>query len=163
MTDRGTFAMTDAGPLVPLLREELKLQARHCRLLEAQQSALMACDRPRFCALHTEYVRLLEQLEAQAQARQAAMQDGDGNAVTLAALLETLPARQQTTLTGLRDALRRTLERAQGLCRSNQHFIQNELDYFTFSLDLFVEAGRRADTCYGGRSWGRRKLLDRRA
>ena len=153
--------MTDAGHLAALLREELRLQTRHCKLLEAQQRALVACDRNQFCALQGAHIDLLAQLEAQAQARQAAMQDEDGSALTLTVLMESLPARPQAVLAGLRDSLKRTLERSQELCRRNRQLIQNELDYLTFSLDLFVEAGRRDDASYGGHRWGRRKLLDR--
>ena len=147
--------MTDAKHIAQLLRQELKLQTRHCKLLEAQQRALIACDRARFRALQDEYTRLLGHLEAQAQARQAAMQDAQGEAVTLPAFLETLPAPEQATFAGLRDSLKRTLERAQALCRRNTQLIQNELDYIAFSLDLFVEAGRQADLKYGGSRLGR--------
>ncbi|MBV9850803.1 MAG: flagellar protein FlgN [Armatimonadetes bacterium] len=155
--------MTDATQLARLLREELRLQTRHCKLLEAQQRALIACDRNTFCGLQDEYAQLLVHLEATTQARQEAMQDEQGKAVPLAALMEGLPARQQTLLAGVRDNLRRTLERAQELCRRNQQLIQNELAYIAFSLDLFVEAGRRADLRYGGSRCGGRKMLDRRA
>ena len=155
--------MTDAKQLTSLLREELSLQTRHCKLLEAQQRALLACDRARFCALQDEYARLLGQLDAQAQARQALFQDEQGNALSLAALTDLLPLRQQSTLIPLRDRLKRTLECAQELCRGNRQLIENELNYIAFSLDLFVETGRQADIKYGGSRWGGRKLLDRRA
>ena len=155
--------MTDANQLTHLLREELHLQARHCKLLEAQQRALIACDRNRFCALQDEYARLLGQLDAQAQARQAVFQDEQGNAISLAALADLLSVRQQSALAPLRDRLKRMLERAQELCRGNRRLIENELNYIAFSLDLFVEAGRQADLKYGGNRLGGRKLLDRRA
>ena len=45
----------------------------------------------------------------------------------------------------------------------NQSLINNELNYIAFMLDLFVEAGRSAETGYGAGSMGPRLLLDRRA
>lgn len=153
--------MRDTNQLARLLREELKLQTRHCKLLEAQQRALIACDRARFCVLQDEYTALLALLDGQAKKRQEMMRDEAGEPVTLSACMEGLSARQQATLAGIRDELKRTLERAQGLCGRNQRLIQNELNYIAFSLDLFVEAGRRADVNYGGSRWGGRKLLDR--
>ncbi len=70
-------------------------------------------------------------------------------------------------LTALEDGLRETLDRVQTLTRRNKTLIQNELDYFAFTLDLFVEAGRSADRATAprmrsGRLTGR-LLLDRRA
>ena len=163
MTDRGPITMTDAKHIAQLLRQELKLQTRHCKVLEGQQRALIACDHNQFRIWQEEYTALLGPLEAQAQARQAAMQDEQGQPVTLPALMETMSAPEQATLAALRDTLKRTLERAQALCRRNTQLIQNELNYIAFSLDLFVEAGRQADVKYGGSGWGGRKLLDRRA
>ncbi len=156
--------MTDDKQLTRLLREELALQTRHCRLLEAQERALVTCDRPRFTRLQDEYAALLGQFQAQAQARAALLRDADGAQTTVAAALEALPEAARPGPAALRDTLARTLGRAGELCRRNERLIRSELDYIAFSLDLFVEAGRRADACYGGGGRvGRRKLLDRRA
>ena len=88
------------------------------------------------------------------------MQDAEGNALTLSALLEGLPGKEQGTLAAVRQDLRQTLERVQTLSCQNQQLIQNELEYIAFTLDLFVEAGRRAESAYGGRgALGGRLLL----
>ena len=155
--------MTDVLRLTRLLREELALQNRHCRLLEAQQRTLIACDRDRFCALQDEYAALVERLEAQCAARDRILRDAQGQPMTVTALIDTLPEVKRPLLLALRDDLARVLEQARDLCRRNQTLIQNELNFMAFSLDLFVEAGRRADASYGGGGWVRRKLLDRTA
>ena len=158
--------------ILKVLRDELTLQTRHMRLLEAQQLALLACDRVRFTALQDEYALTLVQLEAQDTARRAALTDGSGEPIVLSLLKTQVSERNQSVLQTLEDNLRRTLEQVQSLTRRNQTLIQNELDYLAFSLDLFVEAGRSADNGYGihcgsaGRSGGRLSgllLLDRRA
>ena len=150
--------------ILQVLRDELALQTRHRKLLEAQEQALLACDRGRFAALQEEHCRLLPLLEAQDVARRAALTDETGGALTLSALRERLPVESLRGLPALEEGLRRTLDRVQALTRSNQKLIQNELNYLAFTLDLFVEAGRMADNGYGG---GRRPigrlLLDRRA
>lgn len=155
--------MTDVLRLTRLLREELALQNRHCRLLEAQQRALIACDRDRFCGLQGEYAALVERLEAQCETRTALLRDADGQPATVTGLVSMLPEGKRPLLLALRDDLGRVLEQAQDLCRRNQTLIQNELNFMAFSLDLFVEAGRRADATYGGGCRMRRKLLDRTA
>ncbi len=156
--------MTDAQRLTRLLRDEIALQTQHCRLLEAQQRALADCDRPGFMGLQPEYAALVEQLKAQAEARGSLLCDAAGGETTVAALVEALPESQRPAPAALRDTLARTLARAQDLCRRNEALIHNELEYMAFTLDLFVEAGRRADINYGGGGrLGRRKLLDRRA
>lgn len=156
--------MTDAQPLTKFLRQQWALQTQHCRLLEAQGQALIACDRPRFCALQADYDRLLADLEKQEAVRAALMQDTEGQARTLTALIGQFPEGTRLRLIALRDGLRATLEKAQDLARRNQRLIQNELDYMAFTLDLFVEAGRNADAAYGGLGMaGGRLFLDRRA
>lgn len=155
--------MTDAQPLIQCLKQQSTLQMRHCQILEAQGRALLACDRPRFSALQDEYAQLLLQLQEQEKNRRALMQDEQGNPCTLTQLMENYPERSQKTLQTVRDGLRRNLDRAQELSRRNQGLIQNELKYFAFMLDLFVEAGRSAEAEYGGGGLGRRLLLDRRA
>ena len=147
--------------ILKVLRDELALQTRHCRLLEAQEQALLVCDRARFASLQEEHAEILSALEAQDAARRAALTNDDGETLTLSALRETIPAK---SLRALEDGLRRTLDRVQALTRRNQRLIKNELEYLAFTLDLFVEAGRSADNGYGG--GGRligRLLLDRRA
>lgn len=156
--------MTDTKRILQVLRDELALQTRHCKLLEAQEQALLGCDRGRFAALQEEHCAMLAALEAQDDARRGALTDDAGGPLTLSALKEMLPAESLRGLPALEDGLRRTLERVQALTRSNQKLIQNELNYLAFTLDLFVEAGRTADNGYGGggRLTGR-LLLDRRA
>lgn len=161
--------MLEPKQILQTLRDELALQKRHCKLLEAQEQALLACDRGRFAALQQEHCEMLAVLEAQDAARRAALTDEAGVPLTLSALKETLPATNLRGLPSVEDGLRRTLDRVQALTRSNQKLIQNELNYLAFTLDLFVEAGRTADNGYGppngggsGRLTGR-LLLDRRA
>jgi len=154
--------------ILKALRDELALQTRHARLLESQQLALLACDRVRFTALQDEYALVLVQLEAQDTARRAALTGEDGEQVLLSALKEQSTERNRATLQSLEDNLRRTLDQVQGLTRRNQTLIQNELTYLAFSLDLFVEAGRSADSGYGAHRGGSGRvssllLLDRRA
>jgi len=156
--------MTDTKRILQVLRDELALQTRHRKLLEAQEQALLACDRERFAALQEEHCAMLAALEAQDDARRAALTDEAGAPLTLSALKEVLPDASLRGLPALEDELRRTLDRVQALTCSNQKLIQNELNYLAFTLDLFVEAGRTADNGYGGggRLTGR-LLLDRRA
>ena len=158
--------MTDTQQILKVLRDELTLQTRHCKLLEAQEQALLACDRERFTVLQVEHAEMLPALEAQDALLRETLRGEDGDLLTLSALKEILPP---NSLRGLEDRLRQTLERVQTLSSRNQTLIQNELKYLAFTLDLFVEAGRNADIGYGpkGRSYnGRltgRMLLDRRA
>ena len=153
--------MPETKQILKVLRDELALQTRHCRLLEAQEQALLACDRARFEALQEDHAKMLAALEAQDAARRAVLTDEAGEAMTLSALRETIPAKSLRTL---EDGLRRTLERVQTLTCRNRTLIKNELDYLAFTLDLFVEAGRSADTGYGGGARPlARLLLDRRA
>jgi len=156
--------MTDMKQILQVLRDELALQTRHGKLLEAQEQALLACDRGRFAALQEEHCAMLAALEAQDAARRAILTDEGGAPLTLSALKEMLSEASLSGLPALEDGLRRTLDRVQALTRSNQKLIQNELNYLAFTLDLFVEAGRTADNGYGGggRLTGR-LLLDRRA
>jgi hypothetical protein len=156
--------MTDTKQILQVLRDELALQTRHRKLLEAQEQALLTCDRARFAALQEEHCAMLAALEAQDDARRAALADEAGAPLTVSALKEMLPADSLRGLPALEDGLQRTLDRVQALTRSNQKLIQNELNYLAFTLDLFVEAGRTADNGYGGsgRMTGRLRL-DRRA
>ncbi len=77
-----------------MLRDELALQTRHCKLLEAQEQALLACDRERFAALQDEHARMLAALEAQDAARRAALTDEEGQPLTLSALKDRCACRQ---------------------------------------------------------------------
>ncbi len=156
--------MTDTKRIMQVLRDELALQTCHRKLLEAQEQALLSCDRARFAALQEKHCGMLAALEAQDDARRAALVDEVGAPLTLSALKEMLPDAGLRGLPALEDGLRQTLDRVQALTRSNQRLIQNELNYLAFTLDLFVEAGRTADNGYGGggRMTGR-LMLDRRA
>ena len=158
--------MIDTKRILKTLRDELALQTRHCKLLEAQEQALLTCDRTRFAALQEEHADMLPLLEAQDTARRSILIDDDGKPLPLSALKELIPPH---AFRGLEEGLRRTLERVQTLTCRNQVLIQNELKYLAFTLDLFMEAGRNADNGYGpnrhnggGRLTGR-LLLDRRA
>jgi hypothetical protein len=152
--------MADPNKILKLLRDELVLQTRHCKLLEDQQKALLACDRPRFCTVQAEQSLMMQLIEAQTTAREAAMHDDDGNLVALSELIQGLPPQHQRALGLVRDSLRKTLERVRELNIQNRKLIKNELEYIAFTLDLFVEAGRKAEASYGGRFRGR-LLLDR--
>lgn len=158
--------MTDTKTILKALRDELTLQTRHCKLLEAQEQALLACNRERFAVLQEEHAQMLPLLEAQDAALKEVLRDDNGTFLTLSALKEILPS---NNLRGLEDSLRQTLGRVQTLASRNQILIQNELKYLAFTLDLFVEAGRSADNGYGPQSRSRgsrltgRLLLDRRA
>jgi len=159
--------MPDAKHILQVLRDELALQTRHCKLLEAQEQALLACDRARFTDLQDDYASVLVALEAQDAARRAALEDGSGP-LTLSQLKDLVPAKSRHGLDALGDGLTQTLDRIQTLSRRNKTLIQNELDYFAFTLDLFVEAGRSSDASYGPRGMRSghltgRLMLDRRA
>lgn len=156
--------MTNEQQLIKNLRQELAAQTRHCRLLEAQGRALLACDRERFCALQEEHAGLLAELQAQEEARAALLQDEAGQPCLLSALLARVTPRDRRALETLRGGLSKTLAQVQELSARNQRLIDNELKYIAFMLDLFVEAGRSAEAGYGmGSGMGRRLLLDRRA
>ena len=154
--------MLEPKNILRILRQELALQTRHCKLLEAQQQALLACDRVRFTEMQSAHKQILRELEVQHTERQAALQDEDGNLHSLTSLRECVPASSLRGLSGLEENLRATLKRVQTLTQRNQMLIQNELNYIAFTLDLFVEAGRCSDNSYGGgfRQAGR-LLLDR--
>lgn len=160
--------MTDIKPILRVLRDTLKLYTRHCRLLEAQEQALLLCNRERFTSLQTEHAHLLIDLEAQESVRRAAMTGEDGEPLTLSALKMAASTGQQRELETLEENLRSALDRISLLSCRNKLMIQNELEYFAFTLDLFVEAGRSADSGYGPGAGGgvrppARLLLDRRA
>ncbi len=154
--------MLEPKKILQVLRAELALQTRHCRLLEAQELALLSCDRAKFVSLQEEHSLMLLELEAQDILRRDTLKDEAGTALTITMLREFLPLGSLPSLTALEDSLRLAVDRVQELTRRNRVLIQNELDYLAFTLDLFVEAGRCADTCYGGsgRASGR-LLLDR--
>ena len=156
--------MPEPKKILQVLRNELALQTRHCALLEAQEKALLACDRAQFSTLQTEHARMLMELQAQDAERRAALRNDEGTALTISDLKKQTPALGLPGLAALEESLRRTLDRVQALMRRNQILIQNELDYLAFTLDLFVEAGRSADNRYGGgRQMAGRLLLDRQA
>jgi hypothetical protein len=153
--------MPDPQRILKLLRDELDLQRRHCKLLEAQQNALLVCDRPRFCGMRAEQDLMLALLAAQQTVREAELEDGNGNVVGITALIEQLPARQRRAYELVVDSLLSVAGRVQELSIQNKKLIENEMAYIAFALDLFVEAGRKARTVYGG-SFRPRLLLDRR-
>lgn len=156
--------MTSEQKLIKNLRQELSLQSKHRQLLEAQGSALEACDRERFAAMQAAHADLLARLQALGQERMEMMCDEDGNACPLSTLLEHVSSRGRKTLEGLRATLGAVLAGNRDLSARNQKLIDNELKYIAFMLDLFVEAGRSAEAGYGaGSGIGRRLLLDRRA
>jgi hypothetical protein len=156
--------MADPQKVLKLLRDELDLQTRHMKLLEAQQSALLACDRPRFCEMHAEQQLMFQLLDAQQTACEAELQDSNGNLIAISALMERCPEKQQRALGLVRESLIKTINRVQDLGEQNKQLIENELEYIAFTLDLFVEAGRKAKNDYGGfGSLRGRMLLDRRA
>ena len=155
--------MADPQKVLKLLREELDLQTRHMKLLEAQQNALLACDRPRFCGMKAEQDLMLKLLDAQETAREAEMAEPNGNLLAISALMERCPEKQQRALGLVRDSLIKTINRIQDLTLQNKQLIENELEYIAFTLDLFVEAGRKTRNDYGGfGSLRGRMLLDRR-
>ena len=161
--------MPDTKQVLKALRDELALQTRHRRLLEAQEQALLACDRIRFSSLQIEHAQMVAELEAQDDARKAAMADEAGAPMTLTAWKEQAEPADRAKLEAIGDRLRETLERVQTLTRRNKTLITNELDYIAFTLDLFVEAGRSNDVGYGpqrGGDYARmtgRLMPDRRA
>lgn len=160
----GRKKMADPQKVLKLLRDELDLQTRHMKLLEAQQSALMACDRPRFCGMREEQDLMLQLLDAQKTAREAELMDPTGNLMAISALMERCPEKQQRALGLVRDSLTKTIKRVRNLSDQNKVLIENELEYIAFTLDLFVEAGRKKKNDYGGFGCLRsRMLLDRRA
>jgi hypothetical protein len=159
--------MAEAKKILKVLQDQLQIQTRHIRLLEAQQCALLACDRPRFCELQEEHASLLALLEKQEAARCAVMCDQAGNTVSLSKLLEGIPQNDHRNILAVSDSLKSALDRVRLLGQQNQQMIQNELEYLAFTLDLFMEAGRKADNthAYGGSrpTVGTRMFLDRRA
>lgn len=154
--------MPDTRRIMQTLRDELTLQTRHLALLEAQEMALLSCDRARFAQAQEEHALLAAALEAQDAARRAALTDDAGEPLSLARLKETAPEASLRGLAPLETSLRETLDRVQTLARRNRALIQNELTYFAFTLDLFVEAGRASAGGYGGGRTGL-LMLDRRA
>ena len=161
--------MPDTNHVLKVLRDELALQTRHRKLLEAQEQALLTCDRARFAALQSEHAQMVAELEAQDDARKAAMMGEGGEPLTLSALKEQASPEGRARLDALGDMLRETLDRVQTLTKRNKTLITNELDYIAFTLDLFVEAGRSHDAGYGpqrGGDYARptgRLMPDRRA
>lgn len=158
--------MYDTQALITVFKQEHSLRTRHCQVLEAQQRALLACDRARFIALEPDHADMMVKLEEQEALRQTALMDDDGEAITLSAVLEEIEGNSRAfrILTSLRDKLYETIERSRTLMQRNEMLIHNELSYLEFSLDLFVEAGRSAGQSYGGGAMlGGRLGLDRRA
>lgn len=155
---------TNAQRILNLLKEELALQNRHCRLLEDQQKALLACDHARFGSMQEEHALMLSLIDTQQVNREAAMRDDTGKLMQLSELIDSLPEKTRRAFGLVRDSLMKTVARIQKLSRENEQLIKNELEFIAFTLDLYVEAGRKADTDYGGYGALRsRMLLDRRA
>lgn len=156
--------MADPQKVLKLLRDELDVHTRHMKLLEAQQGALLACDRPRFCGMKAEQELMLQLLEAQKTAREHALTDAGGNLMAISALIERCPEKQRKGLWLVQDRLIQTVKRVKDLSSQNKRLIENEIEYIAFTLDLFVEAGRKQKNVYGGfGSLRSRMLLDRRA
>ena len=152
--------MTDAKKLTEVLRQELALQNRYCKLLEAQKRALLACDRVSFSKLVPEQEAVAETLGMQETRRRATFQSEVGEPMTISALIKDLPEGAKRPVNALRNDLRKVLDKVAVLSQQNQVLIENELGYISFALDLFVDAGRKADS-YGGSRGGRRLFLDR--
>lgn len=124
---------------IKLLREELGLQKRHVKLLQAQNEALVACDRPRFFQLFEEYSRFLVELERHSVRRNKAL--GGLSLVEASAEWPDDEAGQAKKVSG---EIKRALERAKEISAQNQKLISRELTYIDFLLNLYVEAGRRS-------------------
>ena len=156
--------MPDTKQILKVLRDDLALQTRHCKVLEAQELALLTCNRALFAQTQEQHAALVAKLEVQDAARRAALVDDDGQPLTLSGLKEIAPQGSLRGLGALEDGLKHILDQVQALTRRNRSLIQNELDYIAFSLDLFVEAGRTAGESYGGsKKMSSRLLMDRRA
>ncbi len=156
--------MPDTKKILKVLRDDLTLQTRHCKVLEAQELALLTCNRALFAQTQEQHAALVAKLEVQDTARRAALVDGDGQPITLSGLKGIAPESSLRGLDALENGLKHILEQVQTLTRRNRSLIQNELDYIAFSLDLFVEAGRTAGDGYGGAGIAAgRLLMDRRA
>lgn len=153
--------MIDHNQLANFMRQELALHSRHCKLLEEQQQALLACNRSQFCSLQPSYAALMERFEAQTAQRKEFLKNQDGEVATLYSLIESVSEQNQSVLHLLYQRLKYLIEMTQMLCRRNIELIQRELNYFTFSLDTLVEAGRQADMSYGGSRQSRRMFVDR--
>lgn len=151
--------MIDPQALLKALRLHWALHQRHCKLLKAQQSALLACDREKFCALQPEHDLLVQQVQQQEEALRVLIQGGAGSAATLSAQLACLPERTRRPLQAVQSGLLRTLQETRALSERNAQLIQNELHYLDYTLDLFIDAGRAADAGYGGRGPMRGRLL----
>ena len=155
--------MPDTKRILKVLREDLALQTRHCKLLEAQELALLTCNRALFAQTQEQHAAMVAKLEVQDAVRRAALVDDEGKPLTLSGLKELVPESSLHGLGALEEGLKHILDQVQALTRRNRALIQNELDYIAFSLDLFVEAGRTAGEGYGGTMVTGRLLLDRRA
>ena len=154
----------DEKKIVKVLQDELTLQLAHRRLLSAQEKALIQCNRPRFCELQAEYVKLVADLERQQTMRESLLVDRLGMPCTFGDISAQLSDRARPIFDRLRTELAKTIQSIRQMTERNQRLIQNELDYITFTLDLFVDIGRNtSNKYYGFASTGGRMLLDRRA
>ena len=156
--------MADTHQLIKFLRSNIALQSRNCHLLEAEQKALMACNRPLFCELHARHNELLREMQQADFERKCLLTAENGSVGTIGQLLALLPARERRVAENLRDTLRKISEHAGALCLRNRMLIRNEVKYMSFMMDLFIETGRNEETKYSSYAAFRgRALLDRRA
>lgn len=125
--------------VIKLLKGELSLQKRHIKLLQAQNEALIACDRPRFFQLFQGYSEFLKELEQHAAKRDTALAG-----TPLASLTAEWPDEDAGQAKKISDDIRDALARAKEISAQNQKLISRELTYIDFLLNLYVEAGRRS-------------------
>lgn len=131
--------MDTSKDVIKLLKGELALQKRHIKLLQAQNEALVACDRPRFFQLFEGYSAFLKELEVHAGTRDKAL-----GGVPLASITAQWPDEDSGQAKKLSDEIRKALARAREVSAQNQKLISRELTYIDFLLNLYVEAGRRS-------------------
>ena len=156
--------MNNVKHLLQTLRAEWSLHLKHVQLLQAQQTALLSCDRDEFCRLHTQHEALLAQIAAHTKVRDAALRDETGAPRPLSAWLVDAVGRTRQTLENLQNGLRETLRLAQTLTQRNAQLIENDLTFFAYMMDLYVDVARLSGDGYGGHAPAAGRLgLDRRA
>ena len=156
--------MNNIKLLLHTLRAEWSLHLRHVRLLQAQQAALLTCDRDEFCRLHAQHEELLAQMEAQGNARDEALRGPDGAPRPLSTWIAEAAGRTRQTLETLQGNLQGTLQQAQELARRNAVLLENEMAFFAYMMDLYVDAARISGDDYAGHAPAAGRLgLDRRA
>ena len=131
--------MYTSKEVIKLLKGELALQKRHIKLLQAQNEALIACDRPRFFQLFEGYSAFLKELEQHAAKRDTALAGAP-----LAGLTDEWPDEDSAQAKKLSEEIRNALFLAKEISARNQKLISRELTYIDFLLNLYVEAGRRS-------------------